>query len=458
MTMPSTAPNSRVKPSSSSSSSSFRRPFTDPEDEDDAFSKLASSSRHKPSARALPPVEPKSLSRPPTMVPRPTIGNPNQRPVIATENSNNTHADDDDDDDYMSMTVADPTTTETSLQRLKRRKVEASVRGHPLSKAELAEQEKLRRDLGLATSILNNANSKGLKMMKAMGYSTGSALGKAAPAPSGGAAADIKDTRRLEPIKPVVRESRTGIGHESDLKRKFGDFSSATGAGGSGEGVTKRQELSPESYRNRLTQEAQQRRYEAQIFAAQSICEKLVAQDPPDSYNGPTKKPKDGTSEEGEGSGEQDAEKQPEEPQRDFFNEKPTFTQIKQINLIYRGLLYRRAVSDLKACLKKKEQDNLTMSKSSYIANPSLPKYNVAGEFSQDDKIALGTEEELTTEQELEDQELEEFEKREAKDRLDEIVRYLRSQWRYCFWCKSRYATDDEMERECPGLTEEDHD
>ncbi|KAF3198852.1 hypothetical protein TWF679_001737 [Orbilia oligospora] len=436
MTMPSTAPNSRVKPSAQA--------FTDLDDEEDAFSKLAS--RNKPSTRGLPPVEPKSLSRPPTMVSRPS--------AVSNTINNNNNNDDDDDDDYMSMTVADPTTTETPLQRLKRRKVEASIRGNPLSKAELAEQEKLKRDLGLATSILNNTNSKGLKMMKAMGYSTGSALGKAAPTPTGGT--DTKDTRRLEPIKPIVRESRTGIGHESDLKRKFGDINPVGGEGN----VTKRQELSPEGYRNRLTQEAQQRRYEAQIFAAQSICEKLVAQDPPESYNGPPKKSKEGTSEEAAAEDERETDGQAEGTlKHDFFNEKPTFTQIKQINLIYRGLLYRRAVSDLKACLKKKEQDSLTSSKSSYIPNLSLPKYNTTGEFNVDDEIAMGAEsEDIVTEQELEDQELEEFEKREAKDRLDEIVRYLRSQWRYCFWCKARYATDGELDRECPGLTEEDHD
>ncbi|KAK6499413.1 hypothetical protein TWF506_004040 [Arthrobotrys conoides] len=436
MKMPSTAPNSRVKPSS--------RPFIDPDDEDDAFSKLAS--RNKSSSKGLPPVEQKSLSRPPTMVPRPaaTVSNP----------TNNNDDDDDDDDDYMSMTVAEPTTTESSLQRLKRRKVEASIRGNPLSKAELAEQEKLRRDLGLATSILNNTNSKGLKMMKAMGYSTGSALGKSIPAPAG--TVDTKDTRRLEPIKPIVRESRTGIGHESDLKRKFGDINPVVGEGS----VPKRQELSPESYRNRLTQEAQQRRYEAQIFAAQSICEKLVAQDPPENYDGRSKKSKEGTDEEGGREDDQETEKKTEETsKRDFFTEKPTFTQIKQINLIYRGLLYRRAVSDLKACLRKKEQDSLTSSKNSYIPNLSLPKYNTTGEFNADDETALGIEsEDIVTEQELEDQELEEFEKREAKDRLDEIVRYLRSQWRYCFWCKARYATDEELDTECPGLTEEAHD
>ncbi|KAK6517497.1 hypothetical protein TWF281_004149 [Arthrobotrys megalospora] len=432
MTMPSTASTSRVKPS---------RRFTDPEDEEDAFSKLAS--RQKPSSK-LPPVEPKSLSRPPTMIPRATTKN--SAPAVAN--------DADGDDDYMSMAVADPTTAETSLQRLKRRKVEASIRGHPLSKAELAEQEKLRRDLGLATSILNNTNSKGLKMMKAMGYSTGSALGKTVPTPTGATAADTKDTRRLEPIKPIVRESRTGIGHESDLKRKFGDLN--PGEEGSG---TKRQELSPESYRNRLTQEAQQRRYEAQIFAAQSICEKLVSQDPPDSYDGPLKKPKEGGHEEGGGVGDQDKETPAETAAKtDFFSEKPTFTQIKQINLIYRGLLYRRAVSDLKACMRKQEHDNLTTSKSSYVPGLTLPKYNSVGELTEDDRLALGIEEETVTEEALEDEELEEFEKREAKDRLDEIVRYLRSQWRYCFWCKSRYATDGEMEKECPGLTEEDHD
>ncbi|EPS38878.1 hypothetical protein H072_7353 [Dactylellina haptotyla CBS 200.50] len=453
MTMPSTAPAARIKPS---------RAFADTnaDDDEDAFSRLASS-RPKPASK-LPPVEPKSLARPPTMVPRTT--GPVPLPAPATQDKQD---EEEEEDDYMSMTVADPTANETSLQRLKRRKLEASVRGQPMSKAELAEQERYKRDIGLATSILTNTNSKGLKMMKAMGFTTGSSLGKAAPTPAAAAAAGEsssssspttaqKDTRPTEPIRPVIRESRTGIGHESDLKRKFSEFNTEEAASA----VAKRQDVSPESYRNRLTLEAQQRRHEAQLFAAQSICEKLVTEDPPASYDERNRKKDENGDAEKERNGKTSLEHDHHHSnaKEDFFTGNPTFTQIKQINLIYRGLLYRRALSDLTKKLRKRETENLSSSK--YAGVGSLPAYNSTGEFSVDDRFALGkdTEEEDVPDEEWEDEELEQFEKREVKDRLDEIVRYLRSQWRYCFWCKFRYATDEEMERDCPGLKEEDHD
>ncbi|KAF3932482.1 hypothetical protein ABW19_dt0207271 [Dactylella cylindrospora] len=415
------------------------------DDEDDAFSKLASRSRSKPSASKLtpskPPPKPVSKSAPPT--------------TTASPSNTATAEDEEGEDDYMSMAVADPTAQETSLQRLKRRKMEAAARGRPLSKAAMAEQERLKRDIGLSTSLMtSNSGSKGLKMMKAMGYTAGDALGKA-PSVSAETTPETnqttKDARTLEPLRPVVRESRTGIGHESELKRKFSDYTEATAPSSAEQSGTKRQELSPESYRNRLTLEAQQRRHEAQLFAAQSICEKLVAEDPPESYDG-DKAPENGDA---GTSGEQKSTK------GGFFSGNPTFTQIKQINLIYRGLLYRRALSQLKARLRKDFESNGPTR--SYINNPILPTYNRDGEFEEDDRIAMQTSkdvnaEESMLEEEWEDQELEEFEKREIKDRLDEIVRFLRTQWKYCFWCKWRYASDEELDKECPGEREEDHD
>ncbi|KAF3934676.1 hypothetical protein ABW20_dc0104455 [Dactylellina cionopaga] len=463
--MSSAAPATRPK-------SSVFTDATQDEEEDDAFSKLAS--RHqKPvssTSSRLPPVEPKSLAQPPTYVHRP----PESIPTPHVTNKEALGAEED-EDDYMSMTVADPHASETPLQRLKRRKLEASLRGHPLSKSELAEQERLKREIGLSTSILTNEKSKGLKMMKAMGYSTGSGLGKSAPgaatagAGRGAAGADnsnstTKPTNKpiVEPIKPVMRESRMGIGHDSELKRKYSELN--TGEEGDS-AATKRKELSPESYRNRLTLEAQQRRHEAQLVAAQSICEKLVAEEPPTDYDGPLKAGKDAAS--GAEDGKNEDGKEQASSSKDFFSSSPTFTQVKQINLIYRGLLYRRALSDLKTRLRKREQESISSSK--YMPTLSLPKYNSTGEFTEDDKIALslnvsnnnnGEEDDLldAEEKEWEDAELKEFEKREVKDRLDEIVRYLRGQWRYCFWCKFRYGSDEEMEKDCPGLKEEDHD
>ncbi|KAF3906721.1 hypothetical protein AA313_de0200875 [Arthrobotrys entomopaga] len=431
MTMPS---SSRIKPS---------RPFLDQDDEDDAFSKLSSSRHQKRPSSKLPPIEPKSLSSQPP--------EPSTAPNIPPKASKPQHEEEaEEEDDYMSMTLPSTSTTESSLQRLKRRKLEASIRGHPLSKAELEAQERLQREIGLSTSILTNTSSKGFKMMKAMGFTTGSALGKTALP---GLESD-EATRSAEPIKPIVRESRTGIGHESELKRKFSEMVEREG--------TERRELSPESYRNRLTLEAQQKRYEAQLFAAQSICEKLVAEDPPSGYDDGRDKDKNKTADSKEGDTQEGKEKEKEKGSSaaaDYYTASPTFTQIKQINLIYRGLLYRRALNDVKKKLQKREHDSISSLKYSGITPQNLPTYSNA-EYTTDDRLALSmNEDEIDLEEkEWEDAELEEFENREVKDRLDEIVRYLRTQWRYCFWCKFRYKSDEEMERECPGVKEEDHD
>jgi hypothetical protein len=48
--------------------------------------------------------------------------------------------------------------------------------------------------------------------------------------------------------------------------------------------------------------------------------------------------------------------------------------------------------------------------------------------------------------------------KTQAPQRLEQVLDYLRSTYHYCFWCGTQYASVEESDAECPGLTEEDHD
>jgi len=43
-------------------------------------------------------------------------------------------------------------------------------------------------------------------------------------------------------------------------------------------------------------------------------------------------------------------------------------------------------------------------------------------------------------------------------ERLTRVVRYLRDEHHYCFWCGTQYRSADEMEEECPGPDEDMHD
>ncbi|KAF5333499.1 hypothetical protein D9611_002327 [Ephemerocybe angulata] len=46
----------------------------------------------------------------------------------------------------------------------------------------------------------------------------------------------------------------------------------------------------------------------------------------------------------------------------------------------------------------------------------------------------------------------------QAQDRLQLVLSYLREKYSYCFWCGIKYENDEDMEKECPGANEDDHD
>jgi hypothetical protein len=48
--------------------------------------------------------------------------------------------------------------------------------------------------------------------------------------------------------------------------------------------------------------------------------------------------------------------------------------------------------------------------------------------------------------------------KRQARDRLHLLLSYLRDNYAYCFWCGTQYNDNDDMDVQCPGENEEDHD
>jgi len=43
-------------------------------------------------------------------------------------------------------------------------------------------------------------------------------------------------------------------------------------------------------------------------------------------------------------------------------------------------------------------------------------------------------------------------------ERLDRVLRYLRTEYHYCFWCGTQYKSSDEMQEDCPGPDEDMHD
>ena len=46
----------------------------------------------------------------------------------------------------------------------------------------------------------------------------------------------------------------------------------------------------------------------------------------------------------------------------------------------------------------------------------------------------------------------------QAADRLQLTLDYLRRRYAYCFWCGTEYENQEDMEQNCPGHEEDDHD
>ncbi|KAL4969239.1 putative G-patch domain protein [Aspergillus stella-maris] len=345
----------------------------------------------------------------------------------------------DDEDDYMNMVIEEPQQKETFTQKKRRLQREAEARARVPSKAERAAQEAAKRDAALATSTLNSSN-KGFQMMAKLGFKPGQSLGKPAEAPSTGDG-DDKLRSRAEPLNLIMKEDRGGIGLDSERKRKIREEA---------EEAAKKVKVEEGDYRDRVRLERETKRTEAQIHAAQKVAERLDADE-----NGEASLFSGGADDKDESKDKDErGESEPsEEKTKPKVNVKPT----AKINVLYRGLVREREEKERAIQTRHMLQQSLP---TSFFSNPRLPGYNDTT-LDLDDHEALGGGRDLSAvlEQEVEeeDPELDEFNALEPAERLRRLVLYLREKHLYCFWCKYRYETAEDMEG-CPGLTEEDHD
>lgn len=305
-------------------------------------------------------------------------------------------------------------------------------------------------------------------MMAKLGFKPGESLGKSdSSGPS--SATSTKENgsdsthrpapARSEPLNLIFKEGRGGIGLDSEKKRKIREEAAE---------ATKRIKQDEGDYRDRVREERETRRTEAHVRAAQKVAERLDAEaenaeaearGEDDSRANDTSKSQSKAgdvidSDEADSPNHtpsQDESRKANPPKRKHY--KPT----AQLNILYRGLVREREERERSIQARHALQTSLP---SSFFPRAKLPGYTDVT-LDGDDQQALGTREAYTAivEQELEeeDPELDAFNALEPAERLRMLVVYLRDTYRYCFWCKHRYETDDELEG-CPGLTEEDHD
>lgn len=196
----------------------------------------------------------------------------------------------------------------------------------------------------------------------------------------------------LEPIGVELKEDRSGIGLLNEKKRKFREEVE----------VKERAEKAEEvGFRERVAREREQKRIEGLLSGAMRVLEGLEE----NAY-------------------------QEQEPKRT----------MKMINVLYRGLVRQR-------------QEHEMERRARYDLHQSLSRNPTYEKEDEDDRLALGTEEEDVEEA---DDELHAFESLEPEKRLQRLIDELREKWWYCFWCKCRY--ENEAMDGCPGKSEDAHD
>lgn len=316
------------------------------------------------------------------------------------------------EDDYLTMTFEDSSASkkhETLTQKKKRLMREAETRSRTKSKAELAAEERSKREAALNNPSIDTT-SKGYKMMAALGYKPGTALGV-----SRSINEDTEgDTRLLEPVGLEMKEDRSGIGADAEKKRKFREEVEAREMG------EKRKKVEEGEFRQRQHQEREEKRMEGQIWGAMKICEKLDEED--------NTAVKDQELDDGHGSSP--------------LKSKP----LNSINVLWRGLVKQRALDEREKRMKYDLYQSLS----------KRPTYDDPDE-DLEDRVAFGKKqtEETSVDLDEDDQELDEFTALNVADKLDRLTDYLRERWNYCFWCKFRYP--DKAMDGCPGLTEDEH-
>lgn len=297
----------------------------------------------------------------------------------------------DEEEDYMTMTFEDPIPKyETSLQRAARKRREAEDRSRQKSKAELKAEEEARRHAALSTAL--PTDNKGFKMMAKFGFKQGDVLGKS-------------ENARKEPVHISLKEDRSGIGLDSEKKRKFRERMEKA------ERDAKRSKTEELDYREAQRQQMREKKLESDLKKAQRAAERL------------------------------DGEKEK--------TEDPDKIPLKNINVMWRDLA-RERLERLREKREKRQLDNRQRIRG--------PVFNDEEEDT-DYRLALGrddTAQFVDDGLDEEDPELEEFHSLPLEERVQRLVAFLREEYHYCYWCGHRYA-DAELDG-CPGVTEEDHD
>ena len=189
-----------------------------------------------------------------------------------------------------------------------------------------------------------------------------------------------------------MKDSRSGIGADTEKKRKFREEMEAQ------VDAEKKQKVEAGDFRERQQKEREEKKVEGQVWGAMKVCERLEEEE-----------------EEAERSTDNDAD-----PAR-----RKATKPLESVNVLWRGLVKQRAINDRDRRMRYDLQQSQVRSL----------EYDDPDE-GKEDKMALGKKgetEEVDIDLDQDDEDLDEYQALEVPEKLAKLVAYLRERWHYCF-------------------------
>ncbi|KAI9680011.1 MAG: hypothetical protein M1817_005026 [Caeruleum heppii] len=383
----------------------------------------------------------------------PSLAPPTKRKASALSDApppSNISAAEDEEDDYLSMAIHEPIQPlqkETYTARRLRLAREAEAK-QPKSRAERDAAARLAREEALNKPLHEaQPQSKGLKMMRRMGFQEGGALGKPSADPSGEEPeTDPNAGPRTEPIGISIKDDRGGIGLDAEKARIFRQQVA---------GVEQKAREEVDGYRERVARDREEKRLEGLWWGAMGVAEGLE-------------------EDRDDGAGDETTAEGSKEERKMRLERRP----LAQVPLLWRALK-RRRLEQRQAYRERHSLPSLS------AGGGSRPHSHLPSEDHDDDPSTFSTSlrplttlsppssspsspgspqrnnnhlsDALLAEAELDDAdpELDAYLQIPIAERLDELLRELRRRWWYCFWCKAGF--EEESMEGCPGWGEDVH-
>ncbi|KIY72921.1 hypothetical protein CYLTODRAFT_343206 [Cylindrobasidium torrendii FP15055 ss-10] len=336
----------------------------------------------------------------------------------------------DDEDDYLSdkflLASAAPAVTKTYSDLRKDAQKKSFLRNEQNRQRSNRELEQESREEGLSKSLFERAKeeeaagiqNKGMSMLLKMGFKPGQSLGNLDEP------AQVQDTSdEATPAAPSSSKPHITVPiavNEWDGRKGIGTKKRALSPSAA-ERIAKMakmaQTTTDSDFRDRARKEYEERRAEGRLVSAQSTCTKL----------------------------DEEAGKQFNVLSLNLESMPSGLMEALDTRTSVDLLLPTNAHTSIETRVRRQMQSDALQAQDSIDGEDLVTEHDEALEVA-----AVQYEPELL-------EEVAQFLRLQARDRLELVVGYLRDRYRYCYWCGCQFKSDDEMASECPGPSEDEH-